>query len=425
MKILWVSTACIGPISRILDMPQSGSSGSWIQSEYEAFLPTTGSDTKMFFLCASRSVNEGVILKKTTEEGTAYCVNLPRVSLGIEPSEKIVKNIKDVIYEVSPDIIHIWGTESSIVYTVAKVANDIKKVLFIQGLLGVHYRYLNVYINDIDNYVENCSKIPLKDKLMRKFKNKFWKKQVEFERFIIKSCDNVIIDNEFSETYCRSISRDINCYYRFLFPNKLFYNERWSYENCVKYTIFTVFSQAPIKGLYQLLRAVNILKKKYPDIKVKIPGPFSAQDGKLKDKKSLSAYEAWISDYIEKNNLENNIEFVGKLSPKEMAENLRKCHAFVNSSCMEVHALSLREAMSVGVPSVSSLCGSVIEYINHGENGLIYRYEEVEMLAHLVDKIFSDKEFSAKISCNAIETMKISETRENQKLSDIYMKILN
>ena len=38
MRILWVSTSPMGPASRILKMPSPGSSGGWIQSEYEALV---------------------------------------------------------------------------------------------------------------------------------------------------------------------------------------------------------------------------------------------------------------------------------------------------------------------------------------------------------------------------------------------------
>lgn len=424
MRILWVSTACIGPVAKILDMPQSGSSGGWIQSEYDAFIPTVENDTEMFFLCASRSIKKGDVLKKTSDIGTAYCVNLPRISLGLEPSNKLFNSIKNIIDEVSPDIIHIWGTESNVVYAAAKAAPNIKKVLFIQGLLGIHYRYLNTYISDISNGIEKLGKISITDKLKRRFSNIFWKKQVEFEQFIIKSCDNVIIDNKFSETYCKSVSQNINCHYRFLCPNQVFYNNKWDYDKCEKNTIFTVFNKAPIKALHQLLRAVAIVKHKYPDFKLLIPGPFSIKDGKLMDKKHLSEYECWVSDFIKDNHLEENIVFLGKLSPAEMAENISKCNVFVNSSCMEVHALSLRESMAVGAPSISSLCGSVIEYIKHGENGLIYRYEEHEMLAHLIESVFSNREFAEKLSKNAIETMKVSEGRDHKKLLDIYHYII-
>ncbi len=424
MKILWVSTGCIGPVSRILDMPQSGSSGGWIQSEYESYLPYKTKDTEMFFLCASRSVENGGFLKRKTEEGTAYCVNLPRISFGIELSSKNMNVIQDIISEVNPDLIHIWGTESSIVYSVSKLTPKIKKVVFLQGLIGIQTRYSDKYISEINTNSNDFGKIPLKDKIVQRIRDYFWKKQIDFEQYIIKNANNVIIDNEFSETYCRSISSEINCYYRFLSPSELFYNKKWEIDSCEKYSIFTVFSQTPLKGLHQLIRAVAILKKSFPQVKLMIPGPFNCENGKLKKEKFLSSYEVCIYKFIKKYSLEDNVVFLGKLSANEMSDFLSQCHVFVNPSCMEVHALSLREAMSVGIPSVSSLCGSVIEYVKHGENGLIYRYEEFEMLANSILKLFSDEKLSTKISLNSIGTINNYRIKKQVLLSEIYNSIL-
>lgn len=425
MRILWISTACIGPVARILDMPQSGSSGGWIQSEYEALLPELSKDTEMFFLCSSRTVKEGSILKKVTDEGVAFCVNLPKISFGKKISNKIKENIDSIIKEISPDVIHIWGTESVIVHAAVEAAPNIKKIIFIQGLMGIHYRYLNTYIHDIDRKIDGCGTICLKDKILQKVRNTFWKKQVAFEQEMLQKCDNVIIDNKFSETYCECVKPNINCYYRFLYPNKIFTDKEWTYDNCDRHSIFTVFGRDPLKGLFQLFRAVNLLKEKYPDIKVNIPGPFSSQDGKLKEKKYLSGYEKWLSAYLKKHKLEDNVCFVGKLSPEEMSRYIAKSNVFVNPSCMEVHALSLREALVVGTPAISSLCGSVMEYIKNRCNGLIYRYEEYEMLAYLLDEVFANKEFAENLSENAKKSMREFSGKQQQSLMDIYKTMIN
>ena len=110
--------------------------------------------------------------------------------------------------------------------------------------------------------------------------------------------------------------------------------------------------------------------------------------------------------------------FVGAKSPKGMVEELLDCNVFVNPSCMEVHALSLREAMTVGVPCISSLCGSVAEYMNHGKNGFIYRYEEYEILAYYIKILFENDDMCKSIGYKA----KVDMDNKCKNLSDMTLE---
>lgn len=87
MRVLWVSTAPIGPAGRILNITPNATSGGWIQSEYDELLKEN-KKIDMFFLCGSREITPGEIRKSQTKEGTAYCINLPKISFGIKPSKK-------------------------------------------------------------------------------------------------------------------------------------------------------------------------------------------------------------------------------------------------------------------------------------------------------------------------------------------------
>ena len=425
MRVLWVSTSPMGPASRILEIQQTGSSGGWIQSEYEALMREDHSEVEMFFLCGSRSVAEGTVLRKQTEEGIAFCVNLPKISFGKELPAAVYKNVKDVIDEVKPDVIHIWGTESCISHGAAKAGEGIRKVVFLQGIIGIHQRYKGGYLANTEDNLPYISPDPLKTRIVTRMKRSYFKKQIAYEQYTLRNSRGVIIDNEFSEAYCKTVSPELTCYYRFLHPNTLFTEADWSYDACQKNTIFTVFGKSTEKGMHQLLKAVAIVKETVPDVKLIIPGPFSCEGGRLKDKRRLVGFERWMANFIEANGLTDNVIFPGKLSPAQMVEQLQNCHMFVNPSCMECHALSLREAMTVGTPSVTSLCGSVIEYVTHNENGLIYRYEEHEMLSYLIKKVLGDRAFAEHLSRGAKASMAERRARSNCGIMDIYRDLMS
>jgi glycosyltransferase involved in cell wall biosynthesis len=121
-----------------------------------------------------------------------------------------------------------------------------------------------------------------------------------------------------------------------------------------------------------------------------------------------------------------DVQFVGKLNVREMISYHKKSNLFINPSIMEVHALSLREALTMGVPSISSLCGSVNEYLDNDINGLIYRYEEHEVLAFNILKILDSPSRASQLGKNAKDKMmKINRDDKSIPLMEIYRNILS
>ncbi len=389
MKILWVSNSPIGPSAEILGKEYKGSSGGWIQSEYEALDKTC---YQMFFLSTLPSVKRGNVLHRKNELGEVFCVNAPRLSYGINVPEILQNNVQEIVDEIKPDIIQIWGTETWLSNAVSKCVTDAKKIIFIQGLIGVHKRYLGGYFENSKEDKRYLKGESLVCKLKTKLRKRNFLRQADIEKETISNCKKVIVDSDFAKAYCSSISEDIVCYNHILLPNSLFYQKKWNLEKCEKHTIFTVYGSSAEKGTQNLLKAVAIVRRKYPDVKVIIPGGYQLnREGKLTPSKSDS-FQNVMYNMIKELDLEDNVKFTGRLSTEQMADTMEKCHLFVNPSCMEVHALSLRESMIVGLPCISAQCGSVVEFLQHKVSGLLYRYEEYESLAYYIDILFSNSE---------------------------------
>lgn len=418
MKVLWVLGRLIGPAASIVSSDYTGTSGSWIQTEYDGLDKT---NIEMFYLAGVKgSVNHIT----AAPEGTVYCIQLPQISSGFPAPEKMVVDVKRILDMVNPDIIHIWGTETCLQDAVVRASDGIPKVVFIQGLIGMHDRYRGGYMNISDK--DYVGSIHLAKRVEQYVRRIAFRKQIKIEKNILRTSENVILDNDYSRAYCFFVCQDINFYYRHLNANACFGNVEWKYEDVKKHSVFTVYGGSPDKGLHQLLKAIQLVKSIYPDILLRVPGQFSlGQHGECINRES-SSYEKWIGRYIQKNGLMNNVDFVGPKSQEEMAELLAGVHIFVNPSCMEVHALSLREAMTVGVPSISSLCGSVIEYIKPGENGIIYRYEEYEVLAYKIISLFENDRLACKMGkCARNEMMKALEHQNSLSLNEIYKDIID
>lgn len=426
MKVLWVSNSAIGPAATVLNRAYSGSSGGWIKTVYEEI---QNQKYEMYFLCTDNIAKKGQYIHKSGEIGQLYCVPTLKISYGVRPPKSWSALIQKVINEIKPDLIHIWGTETVLSNEVAKLSGDIPKVVFIQGLLGVHQRYLGGRFSDIQNkkYAKNISVF---EKLKTNLRAKFFRKQVAIEQDTILRAKNVIIDSSFSSAYCQSISDKIDEFYYLMKPNQLFFARAWNFENVERNSIFTIYAGNPEKGLPQLLKALEIVKRNFPQIKLYVPGPFNKDEcGRLIHSKKgdfESALDAMVVDL----QLENNVVFLGKLTPEQMADRLSQSHIFVSPSCMEVHSMGLREALTVGAPSISSYCGSIPEFIQHRENGYLYRYEEYEQLAYYIQHLLMNRDNCLKVSANAKKALKgmeeklISGGAQFLKIKDIYKAVV-
>lgn len=410
MRILWISLAPIGPAARILEKTKSGSSGTWIQTAYESM--QDNSDLHFGFLVSDRSLKNGQIVKKESNEGKAYALGYaPFSSFGLELPEKIKSAIKEVIADFKPDIIHIWGTESNFTAGAALLTDNIPTVIFIQGLVGIHSRY------NSPHYYSEVNKIASpKNQILSRLKRYYFKRHIKFEQKAIRKVKNIITDNEFTKAYVKSFCDKCRFHNYFLAPNNIFFEQVRDNDNIEEHSIFTVYCSTQLKGLSKLLLAMSILKKKYTDIKLYIPGPFEIdENGHLKNRQS-SNFMKWCHNYINTNDLTDNIKFIGQQNAAGMAKYLSKVSAFISPSAMEVHSSSMREAMAVGTPVVSSVCGSICEFVRNGENGLIYRFDEPEVLAYQVSKLFDEKDFARNIGENGRKTL--LEWRDNDQKSD-------
>ena len=126
-------------------------------------------------------------------------------------------------------------------------------------------------------------------------------------------------------------------------------------------------------------------------------------------------YTKYIEKLINELGIEENIVWLGALPQDKLAEQYAKARVFVLCSAIENHSSSLKEAMMVGTPSVASIVGGVPEYVTHGENGFLYRFEEYDILASYVSKLFEDDALANKISENARKSI-----RELHGEKDIY-----
>lgn len=94
------------------------------------------------------------------------------------------------------------------------------------------------------------------------------------------------------------------------------------------------------------------------------------------------------------------------IDAERMAEQYRMANVFVCPSSIENSPNSLGEAQLMGCPVVASYVGGVPDMVENGRTGLLYRFEETEMLAAAVCRIFDNDGLAEKLSSNGIDVAK-------------------
>ena len=286
------------------------------------------------------------------------------------------------------------------------------------------YYYGGLSTNEINRCI-SFRNIVLKDGLRRQYK--LFKKKADIELAMFKLVKNVIIENDWSANYIKSVCPDISLYYVNANIRSAFFSKQWDVTKCRKHTVLCNTPVYPLKGFHMCIRAFSKIKHYYPDAILCVPGirdPFAA-DAYTKIKQD--GYIKYCKRLIKKYNLIDSIEFLGYLTSDQMVEFMLNANVVVIPSAIEQSSITLREAMCVGVPCVSSYVGGASEIIENGKNGFLYRYEEPEQMAFSIMKIFENTELAIQFSENSRNMIRdhIDVKHSVDLFIDLYKRLIN
>ena len=390
MRVLWITNSPIAKHREMLGGAALGQSGGWMVTSYDAL-----HNVDELVLGVATTYNGDDIKNEYDDKNVFYLVPLiGDRATDISGNEKNQFFWRKVIEDFHPDVIHLWGTEFSHGLCALKVAGAIPSVAYIQGLMSqISYHYLaQISLKD------QIKSTTLRDVYLRQC---YWnqaKKQenrVQIEQEILRRVKAVIVENEWCANNCRLVNRNLEVYKSMLPINPIFSKYDWGISSIKRHSIFTVAGNFPHKGFHMLLKALAIVVKYYPDTVVYIPGAVTRSNER-------SSYHKYTQSLIKKNGLTSNLQYLGKLTPEDMAKQMKSCNVFVMPSSIENHSSTLIEAMMVGAPSVASYVGGVSEYMKNGENGFLYRFEEYQTAATLIMDIFENDLLATKISKEAM-----------------------
>ena len=171
-----------------------------------------------------------------------------------------------------------------------------------------------------------------------------------------------------------------------------------------------------------LLRAIALVRREYPQVKLYVPGVQGRADGSLIVN---SGYTRYIADLIEQSGIAGNVCFIGGQSTQDVISHLQRAHACVVSSAIEGASATLREGMHIGTPCICAYRGGMTELLRDRESGFYYDYSEYPYLAERIKQLFADDDMARRFSVEAIHDAEIMHNRDEnaKKWLDVYRQI--
>jgi glycosyltransferase involved in cell wall biosynthesis len=168
----------------------------------------------------------------------------------------------------------------------------------------------------------------------------------------------------------------------------------------------------PIKGCYDLLRAVARLQHKYPRLKICMAG-----NGELAQARALG----------DELGLRTRLELPGWIDGAQKQQFLARASIYAQPSYFEALPMSILEAMACGLPVLATLVGGIPDVVADGEHGLLVPPRDVDALTAALDRLLADATLRRRMGAyarNQVEHI-FSSDRILPQIDRIYSGILS
>ena len=423
MKIFWLVNTIFPYPAEQLNIEKTVF-GGWLNSLLNGII-----ESNEISEIAIVSLYNGTSIKKYKDKKIVYYLIPTKNQL--KYSKNLSNELVKILDEFSPDLVHIHGTEYPQSLSAIEACNkrNIKNLVSVQGLVskwGLNYNYFaglplkNIMLNITLRDIYKGDPLFLQPSKFRK--------RGKYEIEVLKKTNCIVGRTSWDEAHsydiCR-VKKYKKCYESL---RECFYGSNWKITDIERNTIFMSQASFPIKGFHKMILAAKIIKDKYPNIKIYVAGAdiIKNKTNSFFEKIKITGYGKFLKKQIIKNKLESNIIFTGMLNEKQILDMLLKTHVFVQSSSLENSPNSLGEAMLIGMPCVASYVGGVSDMLLDKKEGLLYPFNEHEMLAKYVMDIFENDDYAIFLGKNAQEHAKKTHNIEknSKKMINIYKELL-
>lgn len=221
---------------------------------------------------------------------------------------------------------------------------------------------------------------------------------------VLNKCDIITVSGSYTKKFLENVG--VKREKIFVLPHTV--DSKFKPINMFKeYDIVFAGRLAGVKHVEVLIKSIDLIRSTCKDVKVAILG-----NGECKTK---------LENLTRKLDLSKNIFFVGYQS--DVWNWYNKGKMSILTSEREGFPYSVIEALSCGLPVISSNCGNVSDIIKNGYNGFIIDdYQDHGKFAEAILKLMRNSEMLFECSNNAIKSVQYL-TREN--VANIWKNIVS
>jgi glycogen(starch) synthase len=295
----------------------------------------------------------------------------------------VFKDVKSILRELQPDVVHINSHLFLSNYQVARAARSLK-IPFVVTVHGFAVRR-GLIIDTLQQfYLQTVA------------------------RFLFNMASQVIC---LTETEAESVAEVAGGYDKVsVIPNGVDVEFFRPSDEKDSNLIVWVGRMVPEKGLVYLLEAMREVVKQHADVKLVLGG-----DGPLRN---------YLQNTVDKLGLEKNIFFLGAMTHAEVAETLSKSSVFVFPSLKEGMPRALLETMACGNAVVGSNVSGIKDIVKDKSNGVLVPPKSPEALSRAILTLLNDGKLRRFLGQNARELMmkKYDWKKITAKIDDVYYK---
>ena len=380
MKVLWFTNVVLPEFAERLGRPRLNQ-GGWLPSLVEGV----------------REFAPGIEL-------TVVCEGLPSEPVMIDGVRYLAirrdcESVGQLIRDSRPDIVHVHGTEGSWAAVPKGVWRGCPAVASLQGILSACHPHYGgaLHFSEVRS-IWNLPNILLTRHTVRRAANVWRERMAKEEAAAFGAFDAFLGRTEWDKAWTAYLAGAAPGAKppRYFHVGELlrapFSRGGRTEATVVPHRIYCGAAFAyPLKGGHWLLRAVAALKRKHPDVRLRV-----ANAAKARPVRGLVAflrqgeYHRYLAKLIRELDLADNVDLLPSLSAEQVAEELRTCEVFCLPSLCENSPNSLGEAMLMGVPCVATDVGGVQTILKNGEQGILVPSADPAVLSFQIDRLFSD-----------------------------------
>jgi len=181
-------------------------------------------------------------------------------------------------------------------------------------------------------------------------------------------------------------------------------------ENYSDHNVLLLGRLGERKGTYDLLKAIPGVAEKIPDVVFYLGG-----DGDIKRCKKI----------VEEAGLQEFVVFLGWVGNEEKEKQLRSCSTFILPSYYEGMPMSVLEAMSYGLATISTNAGGIPQIIDQGVDGIRVEAGDVEAIKDALIRVLENEDERKRLGkAGRLKIEQKFDFKVNvRKLLDIYRKV--